>query len=214
MTTWKRSQLGANIQLSSEISRFFAADMISPADLIALLTDSGVEFVLAGAYATSVWTGRPRATMDVDVVVAPAHHRRAVQAVQDAYPNLQVQETTVVTRFLDPAIGHVVLNLMKPAAPITLAIFEASTEATVGGCTVRIPDLEMSAALKFAVMIGPWRDLSKKYIDAGDFIAIIRAHPELDVARLARFGELIYPGGGGEITKVAQDPREGRRLVF
>ena len=63
-------------------------------------------------------------------------------------------------------------------------------------------------------MVSTWRELSKKYIDAGDFIAIIEATPELDVEELCELGELVFPGAGKQVRKLADDARAGRKLAF
>jgi hypothetical protein len=46
-----------------------------------------IPFVLTGAYGISSWTGRPRATHDVDILVkAGRNHARAVSALKAVYP--------------------------------------------------------------------------------------------------------------------------------
>src|SRR5262245_37252498 len=49
-----------------------------------------VPFVLTGAYGIAGWTGRPRATHDVDILVrAGRNHARAVNVVKALYPELE-----------------------------------------------------------------------------------------------------------------------------
>ncbi|MBI4615551.1 MAG: hypothetical protein HY720_18175 [Planctomycetes bacterium] len=205
---------GENILTSSNITSHFIENMVTPAEVITALDIAGVDFVLAGAYASNVWTGAPRATTDVDVVVASRHHRRAVAALRKAFPRLDVVDQQVVTRFQDPGSGRVFVDAMKPKDPITRAVFTHHVVASVAGHDVRIPDLEMALAMKFAAMIGIWREIEKKYMDAGDFISIVKANRKLDLEKLAFLGELAYSGGGREIRSLVEDARAGRRLKF
>ena len=205
---------GASIALAAEIASHLVSHMIAPAELIAILDRAGVRFVLTGAYALGVWTDAPRATMDVDALVDQTDHDKAVAAVLADYPALQVEETEVVTRFRSPASGKVVIDLMRPGGAFLEAVFANATRATVDGQDVLIPELEMAAAMKFAAMVSPWRELSKKYIDAGDFIAIVRRHPGLDREKLAALAELLYSDAGDEVRRLADDAVAGRRLTF
>jgi hypothetical protein len=74
------------------------ATMILPKDVIALLNKAEVGFVLMGSLAISGWMEQARATDDVDVLVQKRHHKKAMRAVQQAYPNLKVTDHRVVTR--------------------------------------------------------------------------------------------------------------------
>lgn len=205
---------GGTIALAAEISATLVSPMIPPGDVIRVLHEAGVRFVLSGAYALNVWTDTPRATVDVDALVTADDHPAAVAAVRAAYPGLEVEQHEVVTRFLAPEIGRVVIDLMRPSDAFLQAVFEHTSAAEIGGREVLIPALEMAAAMKFAAMVSPWRELSKKYIDAGDFIAIVTIHPELDLDRLAGLAELLYQGAGHEVRRLADDARAGRRLSF
>jgi hypothetical protein len=61
--------------------------------LIQTLTTKRIPFVLTGAQALGGWTGRPRATKDIDILVKPGRNLvRAVEAVRELYPELEVRE--------------------------------------------------------------------------------------------------------------------------
>jgi hypothetical protein len=44
----------------------------------------------------------------------------------------------------------------------------------------------------------------------GDFIAIVKANPDLDLRLLQRLGELVYSGGGKDVLKRVDDAKAGR----
>ena len=75
----------------------------SPVDLnmiLRTLTQKRIPFVLTGAHGIGGWTGRPRSTQDVDILVkAGRNHGRAVNAVRALYPQLEVRTFTGLTAF-------------------------------------------------------------------------------------------------------------------
>jgi len=70
----------------------------------------------------------------------------------------------------------------------------------------------MALALKFAPMIRPNRPEEKKYIDAHDFITMIKANAEIDLDKLAEFGNLVYSSGGEELVEKVRQVRAGEKL--
>ncbi len=184
--------------------------MLTPAAVIRLLNRAKVGFVLMGTYGMTGWRSEERATEDVDVLIRVKDHRKAVLAVQKAYPDLVMVDQIVVTRFSDPATGKVILDLMKPTERILKAVF---THSVAVGRTHRIPNLEMALAVKYAAMVSPNRPARKKHLDAGDFMDMVeRNAPKINRARLHRFAELVYPGGGDEILEYVDDTLAGRTL--
>ena len=86
---------GSNIALAAEISAHLVPPMIPPGEVIRVLREAGVRFVLSGAYALNVWTDAPRATVDVDVLIASGDHAAAA-AIQTAFPRLDIEPLEAV----------------------------------------------------------------------------------------------------------------------
>jgi hypothetical protein len=186
------------------------ATMVKPEKVIRVLNGAGVRFVVMGTHGITGWRDEPRATQDVDVLVRSRDHRKAVAAIQNAYPKLKLDETPVVTRFVDPTTEKVVIDLMKPYYELYKLVFKNSVK--VEGDYL-IPDLEMALASKFAAMVSPNRRPDKKLIDAGDFVNVV-AHnrKEIDLPKLSRLGDKVYPGGGDEIRQLVDDIDAGRQI--
>ncbi|HET6879728.1 MAG TPA: hypothetical protein VFI31_06225 [Pirellulales bacterium] len=185
------------------------AMQVDPKELIQVLNEAGVKFVLMGQHGISGWLSEPRATRDVDVVVQKRHFAKAVRAVQAAWPELLVKEYPVVTRFLDPANNEPVIDLMRPNDVYR----EAFKNCVRVGKTHDVPSLELALAAKFAAMVSRNRERRKKHFDAGDFIGIVeRNHAKIDVERLRKLGDAVYPGGGDEIVRFVEDVKAGRTL--
>src|ERR1051326_3219723 len=59
--------------------------------IIRALQTKRIPFVMTGAHGIAGWTGRPRATHDVDIIVrAGRNHARAVKAIHEVYPELEL----------------------------------------------------------------------------------------------------------------------------
>ena len=206
----RRPKTAEDIATGVRLARMEGKD-ISPADVARVLSAAGVRYVIVGAHASNGYTGRPRATIDVDVIVQ--FPKKAAEAIAAAYPDLQVQDTPVVTRFMkgeDEAI-----DLMKPGgSPLWGRLLKDSREISIGAQRVHIPTLEGVLAAKFAAMSSPHRRQGDKLIDAGDFVRVIEANNTIDSDVLAELGELVFSGGGAHLNKLVADARAGRRIEF
>lgn len=186
--------------------------MVAPADIIPVLNEAGVRFILVGNYGIGGWRSEPRATQDVDFLVRTRDHRKAVRAIQNAFPLLQLVDYPVVTRFLDPATRTPLIDLMKSNQPLFKVAFR---QAVLDAEGYLIPNLEFALACKFAAMVSPNRKEQKKYLDAADFISIVEKNATaIRLDRLKRLGERVSPGGGEEIAQLVENAKAGRRLEF
>jgi hypothetical protein len=186
------------------------AAMILPKDVIALLNKAGVGFVLMGAHAISGWMEQARATDDVDVLIQKRHHKKAVRAIQQAYPKLQVTDHRVVTRFTDLETKKVIIDLMKPSALVLEAVFKNKLWVE----DYFIPDLEMALAMKFAAMVSPHGENRRKHQDTADFMAVVENNRDsINRLKLRRLGEKVYRGGGN-ILQLVDDTLAGRQITI
>jgi hypothetical protein len=204
----------SSLALSTALSRYYKRDMITPLQVIEVLNAAGIKFVLMGAHAIGGWIPEPRTTYDVDVLVATRSVPKAVRALLAAFPQLEADDHEVVTRLRDQATKRVAIDVMKSNQVLMKEVLKQTHEVQSEDQTYRIPTLEMALALKFAAMISLTRANEKKYLDAHDFIAMIKANPDIDLARLRTFGELVYPGGGQEIVDKVGQVRRGEQLLL
>ena|ERR1043166_2619283 len=178
---------------------------IEPREVIKILNKARIRFTLVGAHGIAGWLVDPRASQDVDVIIH-AQHKKAVQAIRKAFPELRVMDTEVVTRFIDPATDRPVIDLMKPDSDLHQNVSEYTVQV---GKTHTVPTLEMALSLKFAAMQSPHRKEMKKHQDAVDFESMVVAHgDEIDDDVLFSLGEMVKNGGGKEILKLVEEARE------
>src|SRR6266852_1254321 len=89
----------ASLAESTALSANQVSRMIAPLDIVAVLNQAKVNFVLVGAHGLSGWVADPRATRDVDLVVMSRHLKRATRALLETFPHLEVVEHPAVVRF-------------------------------------------------------------------------------------------------------------------
>jgi hypothetical protein len=171
--------------------------------LIQTLNAKKIPFVLTGAQAIGGWTGRPRATQDVNLLVKPGRNlTRAVKAVRELYPQLEVRPVADVWAFFVPGEKDSVIDATYP--------HRADLEETLAhpvwvedrGLRYRIPALEAALANKYGAMLTATRGLEKRGQDVVDFWLMVKhsldeGQQPIDLQRVAALGEKVWPGGAG-----------------
>ncbi len=185
---------------------------IGPADVAKVLNAANLKYVLVGGHAANGYLGRPRFTVDVDVIVESP--KKATAAIAKAFADLTVLDTPVVTRF-KRADGDEAIDLMKPiGSKLWKQLIRIAITVEIDGVPLRIPPVEGVLAAKLAAMASPARRLLDKQQDELDFARIVTVNDLLDLIVLEELGELVYPGGGKEILKHVADVRAGKLLQF
>src|SRR3954454_4563925 len=92
----------ASLATSTALTLYYMPNAITPRDVIAVLNEAGVRFMLAGLHGIAGWLREPRATQDVEVIVAARGLKKAVRALTTAFPHLQAEDREVVIRLRDP----------------------------------------------------------------------------------------------------------------
>lgn len=199
---------------SSILSSYQMPKVILPIDVIRVLNQAKISFVLVGAYGLAGWQKQSRATEDVDVIVAARQVRRAVKELLAAFPDLEAVDLPVVVRLKDRGTDDVLIDVMKPIQQPYMETFKHTHKITAEGQTYRVPSLEMALVMKFSAMTSPNRQDEDKFRDAHDFIRILKNNPELDSGKAAELACLIYPDGGKYLLEIIRTIRAGEKLVL
>lgn len=185
--------------------------------IIATLQAKKIPFVLTGAHGMSTWTGRPRSTHDVDVLVkAGRNHSRAVNALKALYPELEVRNFTGLTAFFVPGERESVIDVIFPRRADIEVTLQTGLWIEDEGLRYRIPTLEAILANKYGAMLNPTRDAGKRGQDAVDFYTMVKHSTDegrepIDLEALAVLGEKVWPGGGGEeILRMVEQAKAGQ----
>jgi Nucleotidyl transferase AbiEii toxin, Type IV TA system len=201
------------LRVSSELSAYYVEHIVTPLEVIAVLNREKVSFVLVGAHGIGGWTGKPRATEDVDLVVAEKQIKKATRALLAEFPQLQARDEEVVVRLQDRESGDVLIDLIKPRS-IYRAVFKHTHAVSQGAEHYRVPSLELALATKYSAMVSPNRPDDSKYQDATDFIRMVKANADIDFETLTHLGDLVYNGGGAEVCDMVQKVRAGEKLIL
>ncbi len=161
--------------------------------------------VLMGLHGYVGYLPMPRATQDVDVMVAYSEKARTTKAVGARWPMLERRDLSQVVRFVDPTDLNPngdpkpVIDVMLPWGKFQETILEKHVlvDAETGS---HYPTLEAALASKYAAIVSQYRSRDKKEQDAVDFRRIVRAnHERIDRHALAELGRQIWERGGDEV---------------
>jgi hypothetical protein len=197
---------------SVRLSSFQVERAILPQDVIRVLNDAKIRFVLVGAYGLAGWIRDPRATQDVDVVVAERQVQKAVRVLLAEFTNLEAVDLPVVVRLREREAGKVFIDVMKPVQPPYRQIFKHTHEVRAAGQEYRVPSLEMAIVTKFSAMTSLYRADEDKYQDAHDFILMVKNNPGFDREKLVELGSLMYEDGGKDVLELARKALAGEKL--
>jgi hypothetical protein len=190
---------------------------IDPYDLVRALTAKRIPFVLTGTHGISGWTGQPRATKDVDILVKGGRTLvRAVNAVKKLFPQLEAREFFGVYGFFQPGDKQSLIDVTYPHREDLQETLEHPVWVTRSGLRFRVPALECALANKYGAMLTPSRNIDKRVTDIADFIrmvshSLLPDQTPIDLERLEALGEKVWPGGGGkEILLLVETTKAGR----
>jgi len=199
------------------MSSIMANVLIDLDRILEALTAKKIPFVLTGAHGISGWTGRPRATHDVDILVKVGrNYARAVHVIRNLYPQLEMQRFAAVTGFFPPGERQSVIDVTYPHRPDNAETLRTAIWVEERNLKYRIPSLEAALANKYGAMLTPTRDSIKRGQDGVDFAAMVKhsldeGRQPIDLATLEVLGELVWPGGGGkEILRLVGEVKAGK----
>src|SRR5688572_13950558 len=133
-TIVRKPQMAEDIALGVQLARMYDR-LISPSGVARVMQLASVEFVIVGAHAINGYTGRPRATVDVDVVAE--RPEKASRAIASAYPRLVRQAMRGVIRFRDE--DHEAIDVIRPTtSALWRRLIHDAIEVRVSGTTLRI----------------------------------------------------------------------------
>ena len=204
----------SGLATSTAISRSYRKDhrpkslFVEPQQVIEVLRAAGIKkWVLMGLYGYVGYLAAPRATQDVDILIASDESEAAVQAITRRWPKLIVDREAVVIRFRDPGEVAIdgetkhVIDLMLPSNECYTAILD-KYHCIDPSSGYPIPLLEAAMASKYSALVSPYRSWSKKSYDAGDLRSIILPNPDrIDRDLIVEIAELIFPGAGAELLE-------------
>lgn len=188
------------------------AGRIPPLDVIRVLNEARIPFVLAGAYGLAGWRKESRATEDVDVIVALRQVKKAVRVLLKAFPDLEAVDLPVVVRLRERGTDDVRIDVMKPTDQPCREVFKHTQTVTVEGQKYRVPSLEMAIVMKYAAMTSLNRRTEDRYRDAHDFIRMVKNNPDFDRNMVAELASLMFADAGKDVLELARKAQADETL--
>jgi hypothetical protein len=201
-----------SLAISTALSGYYVPNMIAPLDVIAVLNESGVRFVLVGTHSLGGWLNKPRASESVTVLVATPDYHKAIAMLRATYPHLTAEVSRVLARLRDPTTKQDVIDVIRPNRELCQATLTHTLTVASEGQSYQIPSLEMALAMKFASLIQLTWGSAEKYQEIHDFMRIVQFNSGIDLEKLAELGEIDHPGGGKEIVELVRQVRAREKL--
>jgi hypothetical protein len=201
-----------SLATSTAISQHFYPDLIPPLDVITVLNGAEVRFVLIGTHALGGWIGKPRCRKDVDLVIGSQQHQKAVRGLCAAYPRLCMEKLPTLTHLRLGETAKTAIQLF-PGEQVRLRLGHRYThEVRADGQAYLIPCLEAAIAMTFTTMTNPTRELTDRYLDAHDFLCMVKGSSQVDFAKLAEVGDAFRDGDGEKIVGEVRRVQEGEKF--
>jgi hypothetical protein len=201
-----------SLATSTALSAYYVKNFITPLEVIRVLNEAGVRFMLVGTHGLGGWMQKPRAAADVDMLVAARGRKMALQSLLAAFPHLEEEDDEGMTRLLDRETKAGSIDVLKINQRLYREALKHSHAVESGGQTYQIPSLELALVMKFAAMARGTRIYPDKLQDAHDFMYIVDSNPSIDLNKLHALGQLVYNGGGDEVVEKVRQVRAGEKL--
>ncbi|VAW42353.1 hypothetical protein MNBD_GAMMA01-1117 [hydrothermal vent metagenome] len=175
---------------SYKLSKQSISGVINPLEIIELFENIQLKYILVGGHMLAYHTQNPRATVDVDFIIAQSDFNQAVALVQSNFPHLTINDKIQHVTFDD---GHnnnsERIDLIRDDFPLFKQVLKLPDETSD---KIKIPSIEAAITLKFAACISPNRNNDDKLIDQADLIHLIKATAKLNKELIHSLAEEIY----------------------
>jgi hypothetical protein len=180
-------------------------------ELFDRLDAEGIEWVMVGAQAVNLYLVRPRATMDVDIVVRQKHLRKAKKVLREICG--AVEDSEVHFRgILEPDPARLEVDVIKSQSHV---LFEEVLDRRVEIDGVPAAKLEVLLALKYLSAVSPWRRVGDKHQDVSDFIKAFQDNRvRIDRALLVELASKAHRGARKEFEKFLDAVENGKPITI
>lgn len=189
-------RLHKRLKESERLSLDYSEGHIPATRVLADLHAAQTTPVLVGGPAVGCWSGSPRATKDVDLVIPAAQQAAAENAITSAHPELVVTYANAkrdVTRFSDhsdPDFPADRIDLICDTSPVYRIATAEAVEIRPG---VRIPSAEAMVVLKCAAAMALNRSPADCAQDHADLKRILFNCPWIDQAKVQALAGQVGP---------------------
>jgi len=180
-------------------------------DLFRRLDREEIEWVLVGAEGINLYLKRPRATVDVDIVVRKKHLAKARKILKDVGTGLNDAEVRMKATLSGEPNSLEVDVIKSQSHPL----FERALDSRVLLDGVPTPSVEALLALKFLSAVSPWRLEEDKHQDVSDFIRCFKDNKDqIDRAALVQLASLAHKNAAKEFPAFLEAVENDRPIAI
>ena len=180
-------------------------------DFLGLIEKEGIDWVLVGAEAVNLWHEKPRATVDVDIVVRKKHIARTRRLIEKNYGEVTEDEVRLLGT-LSPAPNLLTIDVIKSQVH---PLFDEALDRQVRMGPVRTPRLEALLALKFLSAVSPWRPRKDKLQDVSDFMRAFEENAKtIDRQLLVELASLAHENARQEFAAFLDAVETGKPITI
>ncbi len=180
-------------------------------DLFRRLDREGIEWVLVGAEGINLYLKRPRATVDVDIVVRKKHLAKVKRILKDVGTGLDDAEVRMKTT-LSAEPNSLEVDVIKSQSHL---LFERALDSRVLLEGVPAPSIEALLALKYLSAVSPWRPHTDKLQDVVDFKRAFHDNKDqIDRAALVQLASLAHRNASKEFPAFLEAVEKDRPITI
>jgi len=180
-------------------------------DLFNRLESEKIDWVMVGAEALNLYLERPRATVDVDIVVRKKHLRKVKKILSEICQSLEDTEVHLKA-ILSPDPNRLELDVIKSQSH---QLFGLALDHKVSKEGVWVPRLEALLALKYLSAVSPRRKIGDKHQDTADFIKAFKDNQSrIDRALLVDFASRAHRKAREEFEKFLDAVENDRPITL
>jgi Nucleotidyl transferase AbiEii toxin, Type IV TA system len=173
--------------------------------------DEGIDWVLVGAEAMNIYRKRPRATVDVDIVVRKKHLRKARKVLLEECEEVRESEVHYKAVLVSEPVPLDV-DVIKSQAH---ELFDEALDRKTVLEGVKLPRIEVLLALKYLSVVSLWRSRGDKLQDAADFTHVFKDNQDqIDRGLLCDLASRAWKGGRSEFEKFLEAIETGGPLTI
>ena len=203
------AMLNEAIEESIRLTRFRTHGAIDAIQIIEILREARVRFVLSGAIGLAGWMQKPQAETEIDFLIAQKDLEKAAQSLTDLIPRTKLVKTPLRWRLVDRKDKPGVINLIRPVMEPERWVFENAKTIQIDGQTCRVPSLEMAMAMKFCSSACIYRNEEGKLLDKYDLARMVSRNVRRNEAKLGKLAARLFPGGARLIRKLINQVSQG-----
>ena len=179
----------------------------SSLDVIGEFNSANIPCVVIGGIVVGCYTGRPRATQDLDLIVFQVPGKNILNKIGKIIGASKIEKYDSFLSFIvDSPVGQrEIIDLITSRAGSYGMVFDNSIELVVDGVKIKIPTVEMMIVLKHTAAVNPIRSKSKQAQDWADIFAMLDANKQINEQAIVRMANSVVPGYGDDLKRVIRN---------